>query len=218
MIRLEAVTKSYRKRGHRLTLLDRASATFPRGRSVGLIGRNGAGKSTLLRMIGGSVEPDSGRIVREARVSWPLGLRNIFQPGLTGAQNARFIARIYGVDTDDMVEKVAAFSELGRELHEPTGHYSSGQGARLAFACSIAVEFDVYLVDEITAVGDQAFRKRCHAVFEELAETADLVMVSHNEKTLRDYCDAGAVLEAGRLRWFDDVEEALALHRRNMAD
>jgi capsular polysaccharide transport system ATP-binding protein len=192
------------------------SAVFPRGRSVGLLGRNGAGKSTLLRMIGGSIDPDSGVIERRGRISWPLGFSGGFHSSLSGAQNARFVARVYGADTDDLMARVEDFAGIGAFMRMPVSTYSSGMKARLAFAISMAVDFDVYLVDEITAVGDTAFRKKCAAAFEAKAASADIIMVSHSVATIREYCDAGIVLEGGTLRWYDDVEEALDVHEANM--
>lgn len=216
MIRLENVSKSYPMPGGRKIVLRDVSLTLPAGRSVGLLGRNGSGKSTLLQMIGGSAEPDSGRIVREARISWPLGFRGGFNGSLTGAQNARFIARIYGVDTDDMVARVAAFSELGAYMHMPVSSYSSGMRARLAFAASMAVDFDVYLVDEITAVGDAAFKRKCAMAFREKLGQADIIMVSHSTGSIRQYCQSGIVLEDGTLRYFEDVRDAIEAHEENM--
>ncbi|MEM9783208.1 MAG: ABC transporter ATP-binding protein [Pseudomonadota bacterium] len=218
MIRLAAVTKTFPTSGGRKMVLDRVTARFPGDRNVAVIGRNGAGKSTLLRMIGGSIEPDHGEIHRFGRISWPIGLKTIFQGTLTGAQNARFIARIYSADTEDMVEKVAAFADLGADLHEPTGNYSSGMKARLAFACSMAIPFDVYLVDEITAVGDASFRKRCNRAFRELSETARLIMVSHSDRNLRAHCSAAMVLERGRLSYFEHLEDGLRAHAENIED
>ena len=216
MIRLEDVSKSYHTGVGRKVLMDHVNFTFPRGRSVALIGRNGAGKSTLLRMIGGSIVPDTGVIRREARVSWPLGFGGAFQGALTGAQNARFVARIYGFDTDDMVARVAEFSELGAFMYMPVRTYSSGMKARLSFAVSMAVHFDIYLIDEITAVGDTAFKRKCAETFRSKMGAADVIMVSHGANNLRQYCDAGIVLENGRLTYYDDIEDALAVHEENM--
>lgn len=216
MIRLENVSKRYRAGGGWKVLMENVTLTLPRGRSVGLLGRNGAGKSTLLRMIGGSVLPDEGRIVRTTKISWPLGFSGGFHGALTGAQNVRFIARIYGVDTDDLVAKVEAFSELGAFMHMPVSTYSSGMRARLAFGASIAIDFDVYLVDEITSVGDAAFKKKASAAFKAKSAQADVIMVSHSPATIRQYCDCGVVLDGGRMTFFDDVEEALKAHDQNM--
>jgi len=196
--------------------MEDVTLTLPRGRSVGLLGRNGAGKSTLLRMIGGSVLPDKGRIVRGAKISWPLGFGGGFHGSLTGAQNVRFIARIYGIDTDDLVARVEDFSELGAFMHMPVNTYSSGMKARLAFGVSMAIDFDVYLVDEITSVGDAAFKQKARAAFRAKAGTADVIMVSHSVGTIREYCQSGVVLENGAISYFHDVEEALEHHQRNM--
>ena len=216
MIRLEEVSKSYPTAAGRKVLMDHVSFTFPRGRSVAVMGRNGAGKSTLLRMIGGAVAPDSGVIRRDARVSWPLGFGGAFQGSLTGAQNARFVARIYGFDTAEMVERVTEFSELGDFMYMPVRTYSSGMKARLSFAVSMAVHFDIYLIDELTAVGDAAFKRKCADAFRSKMGTADVIMVSHGTNNLRQYCDAGLVLEEGRLTYYDDIEDALAVHEENM--
>jgi len=216
MIRLDHVTKSFMADGVRKYVMRDASLTLPRGRSVGLLGRNGSGKSTLLRMIAGASEPDEGVIIRESRISWPLGFGGGFHAALTGAQNACFVARIYGVDTDDMLERVREFAELGPFLRMRVSTYSSGMRARLAFAVSMAVDFDVYLVDEITAVGDSAFKAKCAAAFKAKAEKADIIMVSHSPSVIRQYCDAGVVLENGRLDYYDNVEKALAAHEANM--
>lgn len=216
MITLVDVTKSFAVGARRKIVIQNVTLTLPRGRSVGLLGRNGAGKSTLLNMIGGRLEPDSGKILRNANISWPLGFGGGFKGSLTGAQNARFIARIYGVDTDDMIASVEDFSELGAFMHMPVSSYSSGMRARLAFGVSMAVDFDVYLVDEITAVGDAAFKRKCHAAFRERTATSDIIMVSHNTGAIRNYCDAGIVLENGGMTWYDDIEQAIAVHDENM--
>ncbi|MEE4279700.1 MAG: ABC transporter ATP-binding protein [Halieaceae bacterium] len=192
------------------------SLTLPRGRSIGLLGRNGAGKSTVLRMIGGSILPDEGQIVRMVSVSWPLGFAGGFHGSLTGAQNVRFIARIYGVDTDALIDHVAEFSELGSFMHMPVSTYSSGMRARLAFGTSLGIDFDVYLVDEITSVGDAAFKKKARAAFKARAARADVVMVSHGPAVIRDYCDSGIVLEDGSVTYYENVEDALAHHSDNM--
>jgi capsular polysaccharide transport system ATP-binding protein len=216
MIRLENVTKSYPLRSGRKYLMRDVTLTLPRGRSVGLLGRNGAGKSTLMRMLGGSVLPDAGHILRSVAVSWPLGFSGGFHGALTGAQNVRFIARIYGVDTDDLVAKVDDFSELGPFMHMPVSIYSSGMKARLAFGASMGIDFGVYLVDEITGVGDAAFRQKAQAAFRAKADTADVIMVSHSPATIREYCQSGIILEDGGITYFESIEDALTQHNENM--
>lgn len=217
MIRLRNVTKTYATKGSRHLILQNVSVAFPDGRSVGVLGRNGAGKSTLLRLISGTIDPDHGHIDRSGKVSWPLGFSGSFHPALTGAQNTRFVARIYGVDTDALISFVDDFAELGVFLHAPVATYSSGMKARLAFGVSMGVAFDTYLVDEITAVGDASFRKKCQRVLEARLSQARVVMVSHSVGTIRSFCEAGAVLEGGALTYFENVEDAIAQHEANMA-
>jgi capsular polysaccharide transport system ATP-binding protein len=216
MIRFEQVSKRFRLKGGDKVILHDLTLTLPRGRSLALLGRNGAGKSTLLEMIAGSIKPDRGRIVRDARVSFPLGFAGSFHKDMTGRQNLRFVARIYGVDVEALTEYVADFAELGRFLDQPLRVYSSGMKARLAFGVSMGIRFDVYLVDELTAVGDQAFKDKSRQVFKERLRDADVIMVSHSMNQLRQYCDCGLVLENGRLEVYDDLEDAIAAHLRNM--
>lgn len=216
MISLRNVTKSFRVNGGWRTVLEDVTLEIPRGRNIGILGRNGAGKSTLLSMIGGSTLPDSGEIIRRVEVSWPLGFRGAFHGALTGRQNTRFVARIYGVDTEDLMERVQDFAEIGEFFDMPVSTYSSGMAARLAFGVSMSVHFDLYLVDEITAVGDAAFKRKCAEAFKAKAQTSNILMVSHSTPTIRQYCDAGIVLEDGRLTYYDDLEEALEVHDRNM--
>jgi capsular polysaccharide transport system ATP-binding protein len=216
MIRLESATKFAKAKGIKKTILDKVNLTIPRGKSVGLLGRNGAGKSTLLRLIAGTLRLDSGRIVRQGLVSWPLGFAGSFQPSLTGEQNVRFVARIYGVDTQELISYVKDFAELGAFFQAPVGAYSSGMKARLAFGLSMGVKFDYYLVDEITAVGDTNFKNKCKAVFETRLQDSDVIMVSHSTQTIRSYCDCGIVLERGKLTYYESVDEAIEIHTRNM--
>ncbi|SSC67863.1 unnamed protein product [Ciceribacter selenitireducens ATCC BAA-1503] len=205
-------------RGTRKPILDGVSLVLKRGRSVGLLGRNGAGKSTLLRLFAGTIRLDAGRIVREGNISWPLGFQGSFQGNLTGEQNVRFVARIYGVDSEKLIDYVAEFAELGAFFRSPVATYSSGMKARLAFGLSMGVSFDYYLVDEITAVGDANFKKKCSEVFQTRLVDSDVVMVSHSTATIREYCDCGIVLEKGKLTYFDDVEDAIRAHDKNMKD
>jgi capsular polysaccharide transport system ATP-binding protein len=217
MIEFRHVSKSYPTTHGRKVLLDDLTLTLPAGAKVGVLGRNGAGKSTLLGMISGTVKPNAGRIVKHASLSWPLGLGGSFAADLTGAQNVRFVARIYGVDTDELVAYVQDFAELGPFLDMPVRSYSSGMRARLAFGMSMGIAFDWYLVDEITAVGDAAFRRKSLAVFQHRLKDAGLLMVSHSIRTIRSYCTSGLVLEGGIARFYPDVEAAIAAHERNMA-
>jgi capsular polysaccharide transport system ATP-binding protein len=216
VIEFHKVSKSYRTTARRKILLEDFTLTLPPGRKVGVLGRNGAGKSTLLGMVAGIAKPDSGYIRRHASVSWPLGFKGSFNGDLTGAQNVRFTARVYGVDTDALVAYVQDFAELGDFMDMPIRSYSSGMKARIAFGMSMGIAFDWYLVDEITAVGDSAFKKKSLKVFKSRLKDAGMLMVSHSTGTIRKYCDAGLVLENGRASFFEDVEEAIAVHEANM--
>jgi capsular polysaccharide transport system ATP-binding protein len=217
VIEFHNVSKAYRTRGAPKVVLRDFSLTLPKGATIGVLGRNGAGKSTLLGMVAGTVQPDAGRIRRRAAISWPLGFSGSFHPDLTGAQNIRFVARIYGADTDGLIAYVEAFAELGDFLDMPVRSYSSGMKARLAFGMSMGIAFDWYLVDEITAVGDAAFRAKCLAVFKDRLSAAGLLMTSHSPNVIRSYCRSGLVLERGEATYYEDVEEAIAHHEANMA-
>lgn len=217
MIRLENLTKRFVLHGERKTVLDRVDAVFPSGQAIALLGRNGAGKSTLMRMIAGTEDPTEGRIVSTGAISWPVGFAGSFHRDLTGVQNVRFVARIYGADTDELVEFVEDFAELGQHYRLPFSTYSSGMRSRLAFGVSMGIAFDTYLVDEVTAVGDASFKAKSAKLFTARMETAGAVVVSHSMSQVRQLCDAGAVLENGRLTYYEDLEEAIAHHERNMA-
>jgi len=217
MIRLEHLSKSFRRDGVTKHILHDVSFDLPEGRNVAILGRNGAGKSTLMRLIAGTLPPDRGRIERRCRISWPMGFSGSFHPALTGAQNTRFVARIYGRDTAALEDYVQGFAELGAFYHLPVGTYSSGMKARLAFALSMGVDFEVYLVDEVIGVGDTAFRQKCAAAFRERMDRARVLMISHNPGTLRQFCDAGLLLEAGRLSFYNTVDAALTAHELNLA-
>jgi len=216
MIRIMGVHKSYAVGDERRVVFDKLNVELPRGRSVGLLGVNGAGKSTLLRLIAGTELPDRGRVVRESRVSWPLGFSGSFHGSTTGRANVRFIARIYGKNVDDTLAFVEDFAELGRYLDMPVKTYSSGMRSRLAFAVSMSMEFDTYLVDEITAVGDARFQARCSQVFRERRGTSDVIMASHNLATLREYCDMGALVCEGGVTLFDRVDDAIRSYRERL--
>lgn len=216
MIEFRDVSKYYATPGGRKVVLDHLNLTLPSGATIGVLGRNGAGKSTLLGMVAGTAHPNRGQILRHASISWPLGFSGSFHPDLTGAQNVRFVARIYGMDTDALVDYVQDFAELGEFMDMPVRAYSSGMKARLAFGMSMGISFDWYLVDEVTAVGDTAFKRKSLAVFKSRLKDAGLLMVSHSTGTIRGYCASGLVLEGGTARYFEDVNEAIDHHEANM--
>lgn len=209
MIRLENLTKAFSFRGQRKLVADNVSLTLPAGKAIGLLGRNGSGKSTLLRIIAGTVPPDRGRVITEGQISWPVGLAGGMHPDLTGMQNTRFLGRIYGVDTDELVDFVQHFSELGIHFKQPVRTYSSGMRARLSFGISMGIRFDYYLVDEVTSVGDMSFRQKSAEMFKARMEHAGGILVTHAPPMMRNLCEAGMVLHEGHLTYFDDVGEAI---------
>lgn len=217
MIRFENLSKSFRMGDRRKVIIDHLDLTLPTGKALALMGRNGAGKTTLLQMVAGTIRPDSGRIVSDGTISWPVGLGSSLHKDLTGAQNIRFIARVYGVDTESLVDFVEDFAELGQHFNMPVRSYSSGMRSRLAFGASMGIRFDTYLVDEVTAVGDASFRVKSRAVFRERMKQSGAIFVSHDLGQLREYCDAGLVLERGKLQYFEDLDEALEVHQALMA-
>lgn len=208
MIDIDAVTKVYPTRGGPVTVLNQVSLTIARGERVGVLGRNGAGKSTLIRLISGAEQPTAGRITRDMSVSWPLAFGGAFQSGLSGIDNLKFICRIYGREAKDHIDFVQDFSELGLYLKEPVRTYSSGMRARLAFAISMVVEFDCFLIDEIIAVGDSRFHEKCVVeLFEKRADRA-MIIVSHDAGYVREHCHRAAFLGGGKLQSFEGVDAA----------
>ena len=216
MIRFEHLTKGFEVNGQRKIVIDDLTLTVETGRSLALLGRNGAGKSTLMQIIAGNMRPDSGRVVSDGTISWPIGLAGAVHPNLTGAQNARFIARVYGVDTEELVDFVQDFAQLGAHFYMPVRTYSAGMKGRLNFGLSMGIKFDTYLIDEVTAAGDAAFRSRSVALFHERMASSDAIMVNHNLHELKEFCDAALVLEHGKLQYFEDLDEAIQVHRRNL--
>jgi capsular polysaccharide transport system ATP-binding protein len=215
-IHIENVSKTFVVKGRALPVLRDVTATIPPRTGVALLGRNGAGKSTLLSLIAGTLAPDSGRIRANGSISWPVGFRGSFHRDLTGAQNTRFVARVYGVDTEALSDFVEDFAELGEHFHLPLRSYSSGMRSRLSFGVSMGIPFDTYLIDEVTSVGDAIFKTKSREVLMHRLQDSGAVMVSHNLANLRDICTMGAVIEKGRLWWYDDIDEAIAHHRDNL--
>ena len=214
MIELRDVTKIYATRHGPNVVLNGVNAVIPKLTNYGILGRNGAGKSTLLRILAGVEFPDRGRLIRKGTVSWPIGFNGGFNGSLTGIENCKFVARIFGKDVDDMAAFALEFSELGAYFEMPVKTYSSGMKSRLAFALSMAVEFDYYLVDEVTAVGDFTFQAKCRAAFEERSDRSSVIMVSHSMKTIRTYCQQCGVLSNGQLIHFDSVDDAATYYQR----
>jgi len=217
VILLEDIVKTYPLRSGNTTVLDHINLQVQPGEKVGILGRNGSGKSTLIRIISGAERPSSGSIIRKMSVSWPLAFGGAFQGSLTGIDNLRFICRIYGTSTEDKIPFVQEFSELGKYLNEPVKTYSSGMAARLAFAISMVVEFDCFLIDEITAVGDSRFHAKCHEELFVKRKDRAMMMVSHDAGFIREHCDRAAVIAHGKLHAFDQIDDAYAFYNENMS-
>ena len=218
MITLDNVTKAYAMTGGRKVVLQDATAAFMPGHNYGVLGINGAGKSTLIRLLAGSEMPDRGRIRRHARVSFPLGFGGTFHGTLSGRENVAFIARVYGAGVRHTTRYVEDFAELGGYFDMPVNTYSAGMRARLAFGACLAVDFDIYLIDEVTEIGDDRFRHKCAAAFRDRMQRSDIILVTHNSRTIRQYCDRGAVLANGRLDLYDDIAGALDRYQRLLAE
>jgi capsular polysaccharide transport system ATP-binding protein len=214
MIQFDNVFKYYRSNGHLKVVLDHISMDFRAGRSYGVLGVNGAGKSTMMRLIAGTELPNSGRVRRNVRVSWPLGFSGGLHPKLTGRENVKFVARVYGQDLRKTIDFVEDFAEIGAYIDVPVMTYSSGMLARLAFGLSMAIEFECYLIDEVTAVGDARFAARCRIEFEKRKKNSDIIMISHDMTTIRSYCTRGVVLAGGKLYEFPHVDDAIELYKK----
>ena len=208
MIEADHISKQYYTRSGLKTVLDNVSFSLKKGEKIGILGRNGAGKSTLIRLMSGVEAPTSGEIRRTMSISWPLAFSGAFQGSLTGMDNLRFICRIYNVDIDYVRQFTEEFSELGEYLYEPIKRYSSGMKARLAFALSLAVEFDCYLIDEVIAVGDSRFSEKCRYELFERRKDRSIILVSHSNSAMKEYCENAMVLDAGKLHTFDNMDLA----------
>ena len=212
MITLENVSKSYHTRQGQRTVLDSINLQVAKGERVGILGRNGSGKSTLIRLVSGIEHPTSGHIRRGISVSWPLAFGGAFQAYLTGLDNLRFICRVYNVDYKPIVPFVEEFTELGVYFREPVMHYSTGMLTRLAFALSMAIEFDCFLIDEIIMVGDSRFHEKCNIELFEKRKDRALILVSHDPNLIKLHCTSASVLDKGKLHAFPNVDEAYAFY------
>jgi capsular polysaccharide transport system ATP-binding protein len=216
MIQLTGVSKFYKTLHGTKTVLDNVNLTIAPGEHVGILGRNGAGKSTLVRIIGGADTPSIGEIHRGMTVSWPLAFTGGFQTALTGADNLRFICRIYNVDYKKQIDYVKEFSELGTYLYEPVRTYSSGMRAKLAFGISMSIDFDCYLIDEVIAVGDESFRDKCRVELFEKRSHKAMIIVSHSHRYLKDTCDRFLLLRNAKIEEFTDFREGYEQYRLMM--
>lgn len=208
MIRITNLVKCYKTRHGERVILDHINLTVMPGEKVGILGRNGSGKSTLIRLISGAEQPTSGSVYRGMSISWPLAFSGGFQGSLTGMDNLRFICRVYGVDAESRIDFVQDFSELGKYLYEPLKTYSSGMRARLAFAISLGIDFDCFLIDEVVAVGDRRFHEKCQIELFEKRKDRAMIIVSHQPEQIVSHCQKAAVLHDGNLHSFENVTQA----------
>lgn len=212
MFELRNITKSYLTPKGRRYVFRNLSLSIPPGKNIGLIGRNGAGKTTLMRLLGGADIPDSGSVVTDKSISWPVGLTGGFQGSMTGRENIKFVCRIYGAVDENMREKVRYvqdFAEIGDWIDEPIKTYSSGMRSRLAFGLSMAFDFDYYLIDEVMAVGDSHFKRRCAEVFQEKLQLSKVVLVTHNMAEIEKLCDVVLLVHDGEIQVYEDVPEGI---------
>jgi capsular polysaccharide transport system ATP-binding protein len=211
MIKLEKLTKYYPSKLGKQYIFNDVTFEIPSGHNIGILGSNGAGKSTLFRLLAGSEYPNSGKVVTDLSLSWPVALTTGIHGQMTGRENTRFIGKINGVaDLAAFEQRVKAFAELGSKYDLPVSTYSSGMKPRLAFACSIAIDFDVYLIDEVTSVGDANFRRKAKEALLERSEKANVIMVSHEMDEIRQFCDSAIVLHKGELTFYNDLEQGIA--------
>lgn len=216
MIRFDNISKGFWIRGDYRPVIRNLDLTLPSGKSLALLGRNGAGKSTLLSIVAGTMRPDTGQIISDGSISFTVGFAGSFHGDMTGAQNTRFVARVYGVDTDELTAFVEDFAEIGEHFNMPVRTYSAGMKSRLAFGISMGIKFDTYLIDEATATGDARFRRKSSEVFRTRMAQSSAIMVSHSMADIRNFCDAGLVLHDGGIEVFDDVEDAIKRHEALM--
>ncbi|MCE1056029.1 ABC transporter ATP-binding protein [Pseudomonas alloputida] len=212
MFELRNVTKSYLTPNGRRYIFRNLSLAIPPGKNIGLIGRNGAGKSTLMRLLGGADVPDSGTIITDRSISWPVGLTGGFQGSMTGRDNIKFVCRVYGATGDAMREKiryVQEFAEIGDWIDEPIKTYSSGMRSRVAFGLSMAFDFDYYLIDEVMSVGDAQFKRKCNEVFQEKLQKSNVVLVTHTMSEVEKLCDVVLLVRNGEIQVYDDVSEGI---------
>ena len=218
MLSVEHVSKVYETRHGPYKVFDNVSFALQRGRNLGILGRNGAGKSTMIRLISGAERPTTGRIRRGMRISWPLAFAGAFAHNLTGLDNLKFVCRVYGIEYKPLVPFVEDFTELGAFFREPVLHYSHGMMTRLAFALSMAIEFDCFLIDEAMIVGDVRFHERCrYELFQKRKDRA-FILVSHDVNAIKTYCENAVVLHEGRLFSFPSVDAAYTFYLQTLAE
>lgn len=220
MLQLHRLTKSYPTRNGRRYVFKDLNFTFPQGANIGLIGRNGAGKSTLLRLLGGIDQPDSGEVLSDARISFPVGLAGGFLPQLSARDNVAFVGRIHGAhgaELRQLIQRVEAFAEIGEYFDLPVRSFSSGMRSRVAFGMSMAFDFDYYLIDEVMAVGDAHFKAKSKALLLEKLRSANVILTSHSMGDIRQFCNVVVHVDAGHVTVYEDVEAGIRAYQGNLA-
>ena len=216
MIELRALSKSYPTRNGRRYVFRDLNFRFPPGANIGLIGRNGAGKSTLLRLLGGIDQPDTGAVVTDARISWPVGLSGGFNVNLSARDSVQFVCRVHGAWGAELREKVRfvqGFAEIGDYFDLPMRSFSSGMRSRVAFGLSMAFDFDYYLIDEVLAVGDAQFKAKSKQVLKERLQKSNVIMTTHSMGDVRTYCNVVVHVDAGKVTVYEDVEQGIAAYQ-----
>ncbi len=213
MISIRDLTKSYPSKLGKQYIFKNLNFDFPTEKNVAILGKNGAGKSTLFRMLAKSEYPDRGSITTNRSLSWPVALQTGIHPQMTGRENTRFIGRINNVPSlPEYEDKVQAFAEIGQRYDLPVRTYSSGMRAKLVFACCMNIDFDVYLIDEATSVGDPIFRKKAQRTLKEKSQSSGVIMVSHELDQIREFCTSAVIIENGQLCYYDDLEEGIEIY------
>lgn len=213
MIRLKSISKFYPSDLGNQYIFRDIDFEFPQEHNIAILGRNGAGKSTLFRLLAGSEYPNSGKIISNKSISWPVALATGVHPQMTGAENIRFIGRINGVqDLKSYETRVREFAELGNKFDLPVKSYSSGMRAKLAFASCIAIDFDIYLIDEATSVADPKFRKKAKDALYKKSQDASVIMVSHELAEIRQFCDSAVIVDSGTLTFYADLEQGIKVY------
>ena len=217
MIELKNVTKYFQTKHGKKYILDNVSIVIPSHTNIGILGRNGAGKSTLMRMLGQIEFPNRGKISSPNSFSWPLGLSGGFVGNMTGKANVQFVCRLYGknnIEIQEIIEKIKDFTELGNYFDMPIKTYSSGMKARLNFGLSMVFEFDYLLIDETLSVGDTRFKKKSKEALMKKIETCSVLLVSHDMKILKELCDAGIVVNEGKMDYYENINDAIAEYEK----
>ena len=213
MIEFMNVSKSFWTGKQRKIILDQCSFRVELGRSMGILAANGTGKTTLINMMAGLEKPDEGRIIRTSRISFPLGFMGGVVSKHTGTENSRYIARLYGLDPDYVEAFCRYLTGIEEYFDMPVGTYSQGMRARLSFALMLALDFDMYLIDEgMPGTTDVEFNKKAGSILQDRLQSATVIIVSHHANILEKYCRSAAVLRHGKLIMFDTLEEAKQLY------